>query len=237
MNEPFASKTPYLLTASNLVKSYAATNGDITPVLRGVSLTILRGEILAIVGASGAGKSTLLHLLGALDDADEGTIALHLENTTHTFATMSNDALSAVRNQHCGFIFQFHHLLPEFTALENVMMPALIAGVAHRQAREAATMLLEQVGMDHRLGNKPDALSGGEQQRVAFARALVNAPSIVFADEPTGNLDSTNSAKLLDLMKHFRDQSGQTFIIVTHSAEIAAGADRCVRIVGGILVE
>jgi lipoprotein-releasing system ATP-binding protein len=226
-----------LLTASNLVKSYAAANGDATPVLRGVSLTIERGEILAIIGASGAGKSTLLHLLGALDEADEGAVTLHIENTIYNFASLSSDTLSEVRNQHCGFIFQFHHLLPEFTALENVMMPALIAGTTQKQAREKARALLEQVGIAHRLDNKPDALSGGEQQRVAFARALVNTPAIVFADEPTGNLDSANSALLLDLMQHFRDEQGQTFVIVTHSAEIAAGADRCVRIAGGLLVE
>lgn len=239
---------PTLLNADNLVKSYSSpASGEKTPVLRGVSLAIEQGEILAIVGSSGAGKSTLLHLLGALDEPDEGTITLTyhldlLEGETenyirHNYGQSSDTGLALMRNSMLGFIFQFHHLLPEFTALENVMMPALIAGISHAKAREKATALLDRVGLSHRLGNKPDALSGGEQQRVAFARALVNDPVLIFADEPTGNLDAANSSMLLDLIQQFRTESGQTFVIVTHSSEIAAGADRIVRLHEGRFVE
>ncbi len=236
---------PTLLHAENLVKSYSSsTNGEKTTVLRGVSLAIEQGEILAIVGSSGAGKSTLLHLLGALDEPDEGRITLtyHLglqeeENyIRHNYGQLSDMGLAGLRNSMLGFIFQFHHLLPEFTALENVMMPSLIAGESHTKAREQALRLLDRVGLSHRLENKPDALSGGEQQRVAFARAMVNSPVLIFADEPTGNLDATNSAMLLDLMKEFRTESGQTFVIVTHSSEIASGADRTLRLHGGKFV-
>lgn len=238
---------PTLLYADNLIKSYSSsTNGEKTPVLCGVSLAIEQGEILAIVGSSGAGKSTLLHLLGALDEPDEGSITLtyHLEaqeGTTkspirHNYGQLSDTGLAGLRNSMLGFIFQFHHLLPEFTALENVMMPSLIAGKSHAKAREQASRLLDRVGLSHRLQNKPDALSGGEQQRVAFARALVNDPVLIFADEPTGNLDAANSAMLLDLIKQFRTESGQTFVIVTHSSEIAVGADRIVRLHEGKFV-
>ena len=229
---------PTLLTAQNLHKSYAsATGAASTPVLRGVSLAIEQGEILAIIGSSGAGKSTLLHLLGALDEADEGNIQLLLDDTTFDFATMSNEALSSLRNQKLGFIFQFHHLLPEFTALENVMMPLLIAGVSQAEAKAKAHKLLTHVGLTERLHNKPDALSGGEQQRVAFARAVANDPVLVFADEPTGNLDTANSALLLDLIKKFRTERGMTFVLVTHSTELAAGADRCLRLQAGQFAE
>ncbi|MCU0424644.1 MAG: ABC transporter ATP-binding protein [Candidatus Kapabacteria bacterium] len=232
---------PTLLTAENLVKSYASgTSGEKTTVLHGVSLSIEQGEILAIVGSSGAGKSTLLHLLGALDEPDEGWITLtyHVgmqEGEPETmirqeYRQLSDVGLSDLRNTMLGFIFQFHHLLPEFTALENVMMPALIAGKSHTEAREKAKELLSRVGLAHRLENKPDALSGGEQQRVAFARAMMNDPVLVLADEPTGNLDAANSALLLDLMKQFREESGITFAIVTHSSEIASGADRIIRL-------
>ncbi len=238
---------PTLLHAENLVKSYSSsTNGEKTTVLRGVSLAVEQGEIMAIVGSSGAGKSTLLHLLGALDEPDEGKITLtyHLglqegeakNYIRHNYGQLSDMGLAMLRNSMLGFIFQFHHLLPEFTALENVMMPSLIAGESHTKAREQALRLLDRVGLSHRLQNKPDALSGGEQQRVAFARAMVNSPVLIFADEPTGNLDATNSVMLLDLMKEFRNENGQTFVIVTHSSEIAAGADRTLRLHGGKFV-
>lgn len=238
---------PTLLHADNLVKSYSSpASGEKTSVLRGVSLAIEQSEILAIVGSSGAGKSTLLHLLGALDEPDEGAITLTYQGLVkngqpetvirHEYGLLSDTGLALMRNSMLGFIFQFHHLLPEFTALENVMMPALIAEATYTKAREKATSLLDRVGLAHRLGNKPDALSGGEQQRVAFARALVNDPILIFADEPTGNLDAANSAMLLDLIQQFRAESGQTFVIVTHSGEIAAGADRIVRLHEGRLV-
>ncbi|TAE30111.1 MAG: ABC transporter ATP-binding protein [Candidatus Kapaibacterium sp.] len=233
---------PLLLRAENLHKSYTtATGAASTPVLRGVSLTIEQGEIIAIVGSSGAGKSTLLHLLGALDEADEGTIELHSTaegiTTPRVYAALNDTELSALRNALLGFIFQFHHLLPEFTALENVMMPLLIAGVPQNQAKARAQELLEQVGLSERVQHKPDALSGGEQQRVAFARAMVNNPILVLADEPTGNLDAANSALLLDLMKRFRTERSTTFILVTHSAELAAGADKCLRLQAGQFTE
>lgn len=212
-------------------------------VLKGISLTIEQGEILAIIGASGAGKSTLLHLLGALDTPDSGTLRLtyHLDmekgteptQICHDYQALNDAGLSQMRNSMLGFIFQFHHLLPEFTALENVMMPLLIAGVTQAEATTKATGLLKSVGLSDRLHHKPDALSGGEQQRVAFARAVANDPVLVFADEPTGNLDAANSALLLDLIRKFRTEHGMTFVLVTHSTELAAGADRCLRLSAG----
>lgn len=239
---------PTLLHAENLHKSYASATGTVaTPVLRGVSLTIEQGEILAIIGSSGAGKSTLLHLLGALDEPDQGTVRLtyHLNMETteantyiqHEYHLLSDVGLSEVRNSMLGFIFQFHHLLPEFTALENVMMPLLIAGKPQVAAKAKAQELLAQVGLSDRVHHKPDALSGGEQQRVAFARAVANDPVLVFADEPTGNLDTANSALLLDLIKKFRVERGMTFVLVTHSAELAEAADRYLRLQAGQFVE
>lgn len=216
-------------------------------VLRGVSLSVAQGEILAIVGSSGAGKSTLLHLLGALDAPDEGNITLtyHLamqkdvEETIirYEYGKLSEVGLSSMRNAMLGFIFQFHHLLPEFTALENVMMPLLIAGKGHPEAKAKAEELLTQVGLQERISNKPDALSGGEQQRVAFARAVANNPVLVLADEPTGNLDAANSAVVLELMQTFRAEQGTTFVLVTHSVELAQAADRCLRLQAGQFVE
>jgi lipoprotein-releasing system ATP-binding protein len=250
-----------LLIATDLTKSYpradfrtasnefvSGSEASSVAVLRGVSLTIARGEIVAIVGASGAGKSTLLHLLGALDTPDSGTIALDasVRNARETspsqpasiaqkplqYSLLGNDELAALRNTHIGFIFQFHHLLPEFTALENVMMPALIAGTPEPQARQSAQTLLAQVGLAtpaaDRTAHKPDALSGGEQQRVAFARALVNNPAIVFADEPTGNLDPANSEQIFALMQTVRREQQRTFVVITHSMDIARAADRII---------
>ncbi|MCS6808317.1 MAG: ABC transporter ATP-binding protein [Bacteroidota bacterium] len=241
---------PTLLHAENLVKSYPIGNNphhERTVVLRGVTVSVERGEILAIVGASGAGKSTLLHLLGALDDPDEGSIVLecskhstagHEELSTrcYEYHKLTDAELSALRNAVIGFVFQFHHLLPEFTALENVMMPALIAGVHVSQARSRAYELLRRVGMEHRVHHKPDALSGGEQQRVAFARAMINNPQLILADEPTGNLDAANAAVLLDLMQQFRADTGASFVIVTHSTEVANIADRIIRLHEGMVV-
>jgi lipoprotein-releasing system ATP-binding protein len=225
----------------------SANNASVMPVLRNVSLDIMQGEILTIVGSSGAGKSTLLHLLGALDVPDEGTITLtyHLEMLPgeepvyikHEYWALTELGLAEMRNSMIGFIFQFHHLLPEFTALENVMMPLLIAGKGQTEAKQRANTLLEQVGLRERMHHKPDALSGGEQQRVAFARAVANNPVLVFADEPTGNLDAANSAMLLDLMQTFRKEQGTTFVLVTHSAELAQAADRCLHLRAGVFVE
>ncbi len=235
--------TNTILRADNIVKSYTSAErakagaASGTQILRGVSLEIQRGEVLAIVGASGAGKSTLLHILSGLDDVDSGTITFApAPQEQYQYSTSSNDALSALRNKHIGFIFQFHHLLPEFTALENTFIPALIAGESQKRATDKARTLLDRMGLADRLHHKPDALSGGEQQRVAFARSLVNQPSIIFADEPTGNLDSANSNRMMSLIQQFRTEFRQTFVLVTHSPEIAQAADRTLTLREGILV-
>lgn len=215
-----------MIKANNIEKSYGKVS-----VLRGVDLSIEKGEIVTIVGKSGAGKSTLLHILGTLDLADKGD--LYINNTN--ISTLSRSSLAAFRNQHLGFVFQFHHLLPEFSALENVMMPAFIAGA--KQGRKAlqqrATELLAYLGLGHRLTHKPTELSGGEQQRVAVARALMNQPAVVFADEPTGNLDSASSKDLHDLMFRLRNDFQQTFVIVTHNPELANLSDRTLEMQDG----
>lgn len=223
-----------VIETDNLFKSYSLSAHHDTPVLRGISMQVFAGEFLAIVGASGAGKSTLLHLLGALDDADQGSVTLTTDDgRSHHYGSLADTDLSALRNRYVGFVFQFHHLLPEFTALENIMMPALIAGMSLRDARKEAEQLLQRVGLVHRGHHKPSELSGGEQQRTAFARALVNRPALILADEPTGNLDSANSDMLLDLLRQFREEFHQTFVIVTHSADIAREADRTLVIKNG----
>ena len=213
-----------MLQAEGLVKSY----GNLT-ILKSVSLNIQAGEIVSIVGSSGAGKTTLLSLLGTLAKPDSGTIAF--EGTI--LNTLNNRKLAAFRNLNLGFIFQFYQLLPEFTALENVMMPALIAGISKSEAQKKAKALLLELGLEQRSLNKPSALSGGEQQRVAVARALVNAPKIIFADEPSGNLDSLNAQKLHDLFFELRQKYGFTFVIVTHNTELAARADRQIQLIDG----
>lgn len=191
-------------------------------MLRGVDLEVARGEVVSIVGASGAGKSTLLHILGTLDRPDGGSLRIHEQDV---FALRGSE-LAAFRNRHIGFIFQFHNLLPEFTALENVCIPAFIGGTVRRQAEERALDLLNFLGMADRAGHKPAQLSGGEQQRVAVARALINQPDVIFADEPSGNLDSTNARELHELFFRLRSEFSQTFVIVTHNEELAAMADR-----------
>src|SRR4051794_39739999 len=190
-------------------------------VLRGLDLAVEKGEMVAIVGASGVGKSTLLHVLGGLDAHDGGTVRIGDQD----LAAMKPDALTAFRNKYIGFVFQFHHLLPEFTALENVCIPGWIAGRKRKDTELQATKLLQTLNLGNRLDNKPQALSGGEQQRVAVARALINNPSIVFADEPTGNLDSTNAKELQHLFVELRDRFDQTFLIVTHNEELAGMSD------------
>lgn len=206
-----------MISAENLTKSYGNLN-----VLKGVSLTISKGEFITIVGASGAGKSTLLHILGTLDRPDKGKL-----NIADTDVFKMNDKqLSAFRNKHIGFVFQFHHLLPEFTAIENVCIPAFIAKTNKNDAEKRAAELLDFLGLKDRLHHKPSELSGGEQQRVAVARALINNPSVVFADEPSGNLDSANAKDLHQLFFKLREQMNQTFVIVTHNEELANMADR-----------
>jgi lipoprotein-releasing system ATP-binding protein len=206
-----------MLTARDLHKSYGQLE-----VLRGVSVNIEQGEIVSIVGPSGSGKSTLLHILGTLDKADRGIITLDNKH----LGDMNAKTLAAFRNRNIGFVFQFHHLLPEFTALENVCVPGWIAGRGKKEVEEKAVGLLTLLGLQDRIENKPQQLSGGEQQRVAVARALINQPKIVFADEPTGNLDSANAKELHDLFFDLRKKFKQTFLIVTHNEELAQMSDK-----------
>jgi len=200
-------------------------------VLRGITLTVRAGEIIAIVGASGAGKSTLLHILGTLDRPTSGTVKY---DGVDVFR-LPGEERAHFRNRSIGFVFQFHHLLPEFTALENVAMPALIAGSPLGRVRSRALHLLEEVGLAARADERPTKLSGGEQQRVAVARALMNAPRVVLADEPSGNLDSENANILHDLLWDFSSKQGQTFVVVTHNEALAKRANRVIRIADGMV--
>ncbi|MFB6455070.1 ABC transporter ATP-binding protein [Chitinophaga sp. Hz27] len=206
-----------MLTARNVTKNYSNL-----PILKGVDITVSKGEIVTIVGSSGAGKSTLLHILGTLDTPTSGEILLNNVDLT----ALKGNALADFRNRHIGFIFQFHHLLPEFNALENVCIPGLITGESKSSVQEKAAFLLQTLGLGSRLEHKPNALSGGEQQRVAVARALINNPDIVMADEPTGNLDSHNARELHNLFFELRNKFNQTFVIVTHNEELAPLSDR-----------
>lgn len=216
-----------MLSANNITKSY-----DHLQVLKGVSLDIRQGEIVSIIGSSGAGKSTLLHIIGTLDQPDEGVITLKGQRIDN----LGGKKLAEFRNKHMGFVFQFHHLLPEFTALENVSIPGWLAGRKKKETEESAQKLLEILGLKDRTENKPAALSGGEQQRVAVARALINNPDIVFADEPTGNLDSANAHDLHRLFVKLRDELQQTFLIVTHNEELAKMSDRVLHMKDGKIV-
>jgi len=216
-----------MLQAKGIHKYY----GDLT-ILKGVDLMVDKGEIVTIVGASGAGKSTLLHIIGTLDKSDAGEV--WIDNVK--VSDLNEKKLSTFRNQHIGFVFQFHHLLPEFTALENICIPAFINGVSKKEAEQRAMELMNLLGVSHRAGHKPSAMSGGEQQRVSVARALINNPSIVLADEPSGNLDSENAAALHQLFFDLRDQMNQTFIIVTHNDELANISDRTVHMRDGNIV-
>lgn len=213
------------------VKDIRKSFGELE-VLHGVSLTVSEGEIVSIVGASGAGKTTLLQIMGSLMSADSGEVIID----GVSLASLSDDALSEFRNKRIGFIFQSYHLLPEFSAMENVMMPMLISGVKRRVAEERARELLDMVSMSHRLEHKPSALSGGEQQRVAIARALVNKPAVVLADEPTGNLDSETRNDIQQLFFELRERTGQTFVIVTHDSALADGSDRKITMKDGEII-
>jgi lipoprotein-releasing system ATP-binding protein len=216
-----------MLTGKNIHKRYGAVE-----VLRGVDVTIGKGEVVTIAGPSGSGKSTLLHILGTLDKADQGTVSM---NDT-SIDTLSGKKLAAFRNKHIGFVFQFHHLLPEFTAWENVCIPGWLAGRKKGEVKEKAEGLLKMLGLSHRMENKPNEMSGGEQQRVAVARALINNPDIVFADEPTGNLDTANAKELHQLFFDLREQFNQTFLIVTHNEELAKLSDRVLYMRDGKIV-
>ena len=201
-------------------------------VLKGVDIEIQQGEVASIVGPSGSGKSTLLHILGTLDRADEGSVFMLGEEIT----ALSGKKLAAFRNKNIGFVFQFHHLLPEFTALENVCIPGWLGGRRKSEVRSEAEKLLNMVGLSHRLDNKPNQLSGGEQQRVAVARSLINKPALIMADEPTGNLDSANARELHQLFFDLRKEFGQTFLIVTHNEELAGLSDRVLHMRDGVIV-
>jgi len=224
-----------VLRAQQLYKSYSVRAPQDTPVLRGVSLELELGEFVALVGPSGAGKSTLLHLLGMLDVADRGEIELWLDGQCYRYGTLREAERSYLRNRVLGFVFQAYHLLPELTALENVMLPALIAGVGWRRARQRALELLERVGLAHRAQHRPAELSGGEQQRVAVARAVMNSPKLLLADEPTGSLDTLNAQAVLQLLRELRREFGLTLLLATHSEEIAATADRILLLRDGVL--
>ena len=215
-----------MIRAENIHKSFGKLE-----VLKGIDLVIKKGEIVSIVGASGAGKSTLLHILGTIDNADKGKVFFD-DVVVNNF---NQKKLSDFRNQHIGFVFQFHHLLPEFTALENVCIPAFINKKSRKSSIAQATKLLGYLNLSDRLDHKPSELSGGEQQRVAVARALINEPSVILADEPSGNLDSTSSVELHNLFFKLRDEFQQTFIIVTHNQELANMADRKLLIQDGVM--
>lgn len=225
----FAKKTlDMMIEALNIEKSF----GNLK-VLKGIDFRAERSEVVSIMGASGAGKSTLLQILGTLSSPDNGT--LRIDGTD--VLTLGRKQISEFRNRRIGFVFQFHHLLPEFTSVENVMIPALIAGKNEREAKEEALKLLDTLGLSERTTHKPSELSGGEQQRVAIARALINRPAVLFADEPSGNLDSVTKTELHKLFFKLRDEFGQTIVIVTHDPELAGMCDRSLFMKDGVFVE
>jgi len=220
----------YVLEAIGLTKSFEGSKGRIE-VLKGLDLAVQRGEVLSIVGASGVGKSTLLQILGSLDKPDSGSMKIN----GRAVDTLTQVALNELRNRYIGFVFQFHFLLPEFNALENVMMPSLIGGKPWGESQDRAELLLRRVGLEDRMLHKPGELSGGEQQRVAVARALANEPEVVLADEPTGNLDDVSSGELYEIVAELAARESKTFVVVTHKREFSPFADRVLVLEGGKL--
>lgn len=221
-----------ILEVKNIHKQYRTGISNQLNVLKGVSLSFNSGEIVSVVGQSGAGKSTLVHILGLLDRPSSGEILFEGKNVTN----LSDEQISKIRNLNIGFVFQFHHLLPEFTAVENVMMPAMIAGNNGKRENEKAKELLCEVGLEERFNHRPNELSGGEQQRVAVARSLMNSPKIIFADEPSGNLDAENAEKLHEILFNLRNKYNQSFVIVTHNKELANRSDRIITLSNGSIV-
>ncbi|EGU39092.1 MULTISPECIES: lipoprotein-releasing ABC transporter ATP-binding protein LolD [Vibrio] len=219
------------LQCNDIRKTYREGSLD-TEVLKGVSFEIEKGELVSIIGTSGSGKSTLLHILGALDDASAGSVSFLGQD----LASLSSNKQAKLRNQHLGFVYQFHHLLSDFSALENVAMPLLIGGEKPAKAKQEAQLLLDKVGLSHRVDHRPSELSGGERQRVAIARALVNKPALVLADEPTGNLDHNTALSIYDLMRELNREYDTAFLVVTHDGELAAKMDRQLHMQDGLLV-
>lgn len=226
-----------ILAAEEIFKSYDIAGSKRTEVLKGLSICINKGESVALMGPSGAGKSTLLHILGSLDSPDKGKVVLDIGGKKFDYSSVSKEDLTLLRNRYIGFVFQFHHLLPEFSALENIMMPALIAGRSYKEAQVKASELARVVGINEQMNQKPSELSGGEQQRTAIARALINEPALVLADEPTGNLDKSNADAVLELLLNLKKEFSKTFIIATHSQEVAECAERIFRLVDGRIVD
>jgi lipoprotein-releasing system ATP-binding protein len=232
--------TDIIISAKEIDKSYITKSSDKAilsqQVLKKLSLELYRGELLAIMGPSGVGKSTLLYILGSLDKPDSGNIELYIDGINYNYSAMNDDALSRFRNKEIGFVFQFHHLLPEFTALENVMIPAMIKGSSYKEASIEAENLLVEVKVEIVRYKKPTELSGGEQQRVAIARALINQPKIIFADEPTGNLDAKNAENVLNILLNLQQKYSITFIITTHSQDVASIAERRLQMLDGRII-
>ena len=225
-----------IIEIKNITKSYSNNKKEKNVVLKGVSTSIERSKIIALVGPSGVGKSTLLHIIGTLDEPDSGEIIYNIDNIPRKLSQFTRNELDIFRNRKIGFVFKFHYLLPEFTALENVMLPKLISGSKPNEAKKEAMRLLDLTGVADKINNKPMELSGGEQQRVAIARALINKPEIVLADEPTGNLDAKNAMAFVNLVKQIQTEFSTTFIIATHSTDIASISDVVLKMKDGQII-